>query len=497
MKTHVIRLESHDDVTSIRDKMAWSRATRILLAFPKRRPPNLGLVDLKLILRQAGQLGGQLALVSRERELISDARNLSIPVFSSIAEAQRTPWTLPRRKVGALQQAHRRAEQPASKDVPRTAPVQSMPAWARIAGFILGLTGFFGLILFFVPTATISVLPRRIEQELTMKFWANQAVPAAMANGGMPARLQTIVVEGSQESVGSQETTIAGETATGWLQVTNLTESPVEVPAGAVFLTVSEPEVRFSAQRTVILPAGAGQTAEVPIQALTAGSPGNVPAEAIQAVEGVLGLAISAINPEPIGGGSDRNARAGSEQDYEQLYDSLYTRLAESALQQMETIAGEPQMLVRSSLKLNKVLKNERTPPAGQPADHIRLDLRLEFSALTVVTKDVESTAQMALDVSLPPGYLPLAGGINIINLGEPELDAGGTVRWEGKVTRTIAATWHPQEILPKVAGLPVSQAVSQIADQLDLAVDPEITLFPAWWGRLPFVSFRMKMVEK
>ncbi len=497
MKTHVIRLEPHDDVTSIRDKMAWSKSTRILLAFPKSRPPNLSQVDLKLILRQAAQLGGQLALVSKERELIADARVLAIPVFSRIAEAQRAPWTLPGRKVWPVQKAYRRGEALAKKDAGRSAPGQSTPAWARIAGFILGLIGFFALILFFLPKATIGVTPRRIEQELTVKFWANQAVPAAMANGGMPARLQTIVVEGSRESVGNLETTIADKTAAGRLVITNLTETAVEVPQGTVFLTVREPVVRFSSQQAVTVPAGAGQTVEVAIQALSAGSLGNVPAETIRAIEGVLGLAISATNSEPTGGGSDRTARAGSEQDYEQLYDTLYTGLSDSALQQMESIAGEQQIVVSSSLKLNEVLKKERTPPVGQPADRIRLDLSLDFLALTISTRDVESAARMALDMSLPPDYRPVEDGIDIIQLGEPELDSGGTVRWEGKVSRTIAPTWNPQEILPKIAGLPVSRAAVQIADQIDLADEPEISLFPAWWGRLPFVTFRIRMVEK
>jgi hypothetical protein len=230
---------------------------------------------------------------------------------------------------------------------------------------------------------------------------------------------------------------------------------------------------------------------------LTPGSAGNVPANAVQAVEGRLGLLISVVNPEPTGGGSDRQTRAGSEQDYEKLYDALYTSLAETALRQMETAGGEPQMIVRSSLKLEQILDQKRTPPAGEPADRIRLDLRLEFSALTVAVRDIERAAALALDASLPRGYRPVSTGVHFLHLSDPSLDAGGTARWEGRVTRTISTAWNPQEILPKITGLAAPQAAALIAEQLNLATEPEIVLAPAWWSRLPYVTFRMKVVEQ
>jgi hypothetical protein len=497
MKTHVIRLEAYDDVTSIRDKIAWSRATRILLAFPKRRAPRLNAVDLNLILRQAVQLGGQLAMVTRAPELAGHARSLGIPVFDSIAEAQRRPWTLMRRRRPLTPPAGRETDLAVKMAAVRPIRGSPAPMWLRAAAFILGLAGFFALALFFVPSATIQITPRRTEQVITMQFWANPGVPAAMASGGMPARLETIEVEGSLEGAGSLKTTIADQTAQGKLILTNLSESPVEVPEVTLFQTTGEPPIRFLSRQAATVPGGIGETVEVPIQAMLAGEAGNVPENTIQAVEGRLGLFISANNPEPMSGGSDREARAGSEQDYEMLYDALYTSLAENALRQLEARAGESVVIVGNSLKLERILQHQRTPAAGEPADRIRLDLRLEFSALSIAVKDIERTALLALNASLPSDYRPLGSDVAIFNINDPYLDAGGTVRWESRVSRTVAAAWNPQEILPGLAGLTVPQAAAMLVEQYDLLAEPEITVTPAWWSRLPFVAFRIQMVEK
>ena len=37
MKTQILRLETHDTVTSICDKLAWAQSPRILLAFPREK----------------------------------------------------------------------------------------------------------------------------------------------------------------------------------------------------------------------------------------------------------------------------------------------------------------------------------------------------------------------------------------------------------------------------------------------------------------------------
>ena len=93
MKTQILRLETSDTVTSICDKLAWAKSARILLAFPRRRPPLLDRLDMILIQRGAARVGGQLAISTLDAKIINAARIVGIPVFPSIPAAQRLSWS--------------------------------------------------------------------------------------------------------------------------------------------------------------------------------------------------------------------------------------------------------------------------------------------------------------------------------------------------------------------------------------------------------------------
>src|SRR5512142_1837563 len=92
MKTQVIQLDSHDDIISIREKIAWAKTSRILLVFPRRSHLRLRNLDLRLLRRHAVLLGAQLAFVSRSPELRRLAKEEGIPSFRRVASAQRKKW---------------------------------------------------------------------------------------------------------------------------------------------------------------------------------------------------------------------------------------------------------------------------------------------------------------------------------------------------------------------------------------------------------------------
>src|SRR5512141_519423 len=92
MKTQIIQLESHDDFISARDKMAWSKAPRILLFWPRKGRLLERELDLIALQRYAQSLGSQLGVVTGLPEVRANARDVGLPVFSSAVQAQRSPW---------------------------------------------------------------------------------------------------------------------------------------------------------------------------------------------------------------------------------------------------------------------------------------------------------------------------------------------------------------------------------------------------------------------
>src|SRR6185503_20100483 len=92
MKTQLVHLESHDDLISIHDKMAWAKTPRILLVWPRSQRVDVRPLDLQLLRRHAGSLGAELGLITHDGEILAAARQMKLPVFSTSSEAQLKPW---------------------------------------------------------------------------------------------------------------------------------------------------------------------------------------------------------------------------------------------------------------------------------------------------------------------------------------------------------------------------------------------------------------------
>src|SRR5258708_30758516 len=95
MKLQVIQLEPYDDVTSVRDRLAFVRTERVLLVLPRTATILKRKLDLVLIQREAARRGARLALITRDLDVIDNASELNISTFSSVRASQRGTWKPP------------------------------------------------------------------------------------------------------------------------------------------------------------------------------------------------------------------------------------------------------------------------------------------------------------------------------------------------------------------------------------------------------------------
>ncbi len=95
MKLQIITLDPEDDQVSARDKLAWSKAKRTLLVWPRRGRILTRRLDLALLQRQAKLQQVQLGLVTYDPEVVAHARALGIPVFDSPDHLPETAWKIP------------------------------------------------------------------------------------------------------------------------------------------------------------------------------------------------------------------------------------------------------------------------------------------------------------------------------------------------------------------------------------------------------------------
>ncbi|MBN1149187.1 MAG: baseplate J/gp47 family protein [Anaerolineales bacterium] len=502
MKTHILQLESHDDVISVRDKMGWAKTGRILLVWPERGRVLYRRLDLALLQRHCAALGAQLALVSRDPEVRYHAPRLGIPVFKSLRRAQSSPWRLPRRFRLAGDQANlgglRALLQADSKARPRQLPPRPgvgrsrLTPLARLVFFALGVLALLSIAATLLPSARLRLTPRRQVQEVVIQVQAEPAAQEVRLSGVVPARLVSVVVEGRDSLPVSGSIQLPDRSAIGHVLFTNLTDQPVNVPEGTVVRGLEPGSLRFAVTQAGVVPGGPGESLSLPVRSLIPGSQGNLPAGSLVAIEGLLGTQLGVFNPLPAAHGTDRQEPAPSQQDRSQLSEQLRSALQVTALNELEESLTGDDLLIPSSLRLANTLQEVYEPADAQPADLLELGLQMEYQALIVLGDDLYGLAEVVLDANLPPGYAPVGGDLEVVSLDTPVLGSDGIARWKLHARRRIQAQLPEPEAIRVSMGLDPDLAAERLQAALPLDAPAEILLEPAWWPRLPILPFRI-----
>jgi hypothetical protein len=502
MKTQIIQLDNHDDLISARDKMTWSKAPRILLIWPKKGKLLERTVDLLVLQRYGHTLGAQVGVVSGNAQILGWARELGIPYFHNVTQAQKKVW---RRSRGRKRlNLHFLDRKPAVAGLREqfgliTAGRNVVPEnnWIRVATFSLGVTAVFALALIFWPSAKVSLSPVQREQQLELDFRASPDIPTANASGGLPAVAYTVVVEGSDQERSSGNVAVPSEQARGMVEISNLGDSPLIIPAGTVLTTTGTNPIRFETMREARIAAGMSSKADVEVRAIIPGTGGNTPEGSIRALEGNLGPLVSVDNPKAIGGGSDLFTPGPTENDYARLRERLIDSLHRTAMEDLRRNSGEDQRLLDGTVVVVEVLSENMSPPAGHPGDIARLSMQVEFSAWFVQEEDLQTIARAAFEANQVAGYIPDGNPIKIDFLNQPEVEANNRITWRASVKRSLQAVVDPERSARVVAGMTPENAITLLGNTYLLDEPVQIQLSPKWWFRMPFLSFRISVEEE
>ncbi len=492
MKTQVIQLVPHDDVTSVRDKMSWAKAPRILLVFPRRCRILSQPLDLRLLRRHATTLGTQLAIVTRSGDLRRIAQAVGIPVFNAVATAHHGIWE--GQHLG--EKPRRRTPRPDLRGMRRAA----FPAEARWRSrFVLRLSFFslavlvvLALLLLFLPSASIKLAPKTHQQTLRVAVRASPQVPTVNLAGSIPSRLIFTDLERSKIAAASGSISIPVSPAAGIVHFRNLTTGVVSIPAGTVIRTASDPPVRFATTTDASLAAGVGKTLDVSVQAVLGGASGNLPADSLTAVEGDLGASLNVTNLGPMAGGADRTAPAQTADDRSRLHDALLAEILMECQAALPKTLASGDVYFLDTLAVGRLLSETYFPAEGQAGETLLLDMKLQCQAQYASAADVDTLAEMALDTNLPDGFIPASGEVSAPVAGVPKTDTDGITRWEMQPQRLLRAHLDPLAVIQLALGRSPAQAVRRLSESLPLATAPEIRVKPSWWPWLPIVPFRI-----
>ena len=492
VKTQVIKLDPHDDVTSVRDKMSWAKTSRILLVYPPRSRILRQTLDLRLLQRHAVALGGQLAIVVRPGGIRRTAQELGIPVFKSALIAQRKNW----QALSSTEKPVRRVPRADLRQL-RAEVYQDEAPWRNLLGirllfFSLGVLAVLILLLLFLPAATVKLTPATQMQSLAISASASPKVARVNLTGSLPARLTFTVLKRSKTVPVSGLLIIPNVPAVGMVRFRNLTIGVAGIPSGTVVRTISSPPVRFGTTIDAVVAAGVGKTMDVPVQAIEAGSSGNLPVDTLVAIEGDLGTSLAVTNPGPITGGSDRSAPVQTAGDRSRLRAALVSEILEQCKTSLPKSIGQGDTYFPDTLAVGQVLSETYFPAQAQTGETLSLTLNLQCQAQYASAEDVNSLARLAMDATLPVGFEPVAAALTTLNSSTPLTDAGGITRWKVQAQRLVHARLNPLEATQLIQGRSPAKAGRRLAESLQLAEAPKITLVPAWWPWLPIVPFRI-----
>lgn len=489
MKTTLLQLEAHDNLISVRDRMAWAKTPRILLIWPRRlreaSQVEIRPLDLTLLRRQAVALGAQIAIVTRQSEIRNAAHSLEIPCFSNLAQAQRQPWKNPspaplpaRRKIDLRRLRAANPGDPFPLHLP-----------ARIGVFALGVFALLLIFFTFLPAAQIRLTTTPRPQQLDFSLAADPAASGVTPDGRIPARPLSLDLELSASAPATDFLTLPGARAEADVLLTNLSAASVALPAGVILLTRARPPLAFETLEAVTVE----KTAHARARALQGGLAGNVPAGEISAFQGQSGLLLSVTNLQAASGGEEETQPAPGAADREKLRAALLAQLRQQAPAQFSAALETDDLLLDASIQLQQILLEEFSPPPGAPGKTLRLRLRARFQAFFAAQTDLAQLAALALDAALPPDFTPRPGSLELTSLSAPrQLD--GLYRWQLRAARAIQPRLDVTQAAFLARGQTPRRAAQILSAAYPLAGPPTITHQPLWWPWLPFLPLRISV---
>ncbi len=490
----VAHLEASDDAAAIRERLRSAQAERILLVVPQDCPGLDSLVDLKLLGRQVIALDKQVALVTKDRKLKELAQGLGFHTFSSVERGRRADW-----QDSKLLANHFLAASPryrsASDAVPVPVATEALGLGEKIlfAFIFLAMLAFLALTLIvFVPTATVTVRPVTYPVSTTITIQADPDLEGVdFINLRVPARVVETEFVGSDEIATTALRDEPSIRAIGEVVFTNRRPQATTVISGTIVSTSAGTTVRFRTMQEAALPPRVGGRARVPIEAVEPGPSGNVAAYTINAVEGPMDRQVNVINAAPTQSGAMSQVTYVTNADKEQLRETLLQRLRQEGYDSLAAELNESESLPPESL-LAFVLSETYDKFPGEVADSLELHMRALVRGTVIDREDAELLGLRMLQEEVREGF-QLLPEETVFQIGEvSEADYDGTLTFE---MRTEGLTWEEIDqtaIREGIKGKSMTQAEEYLQRHLRLVEEPSVQISPEWWGRVPWLLFRI-----
>lgn len=502
-----IQLDTSDDVPSVRDRLSFIHGKRVLLIWPEEGTVLTRKLDLVLIQREAMRRAIRLALVTHDPQVIQHARELSISTFETIGASERSRWKRGRAKVFTTRFQRPTAEIEAADLMPIASRVraevpESSHLWKLVGRFIaltLLIVAALALMLALLPGAQVSISLARQQVTAEVLLIADPAVPNIdFENNIIPATRLSVTIEEKASIPTSGRQDLADVPASGTVVFVNQTDAAVTIPAGTRISTSAGTPIYFRTTAEAVVNAGAGQQAEVPIEALqeSAGGIGNVGTGLINTVIGDLSPRLTVRNLNPTTGGISRSLNAVSAEDRARLLAILRQQLQARAYVEMLPRLDQSQFLILETVRIVEERDDWTTFSAdtGTVADVLELTMRAVVEAVVINERFGQQITFTQLARQIPHGREIQPETIAYERGPVDAVYQNGQVSFSLRGSGWIQGQINVPALQERLVGLTPAEAEAYLASELDLTdgTTPRIEITPAWFGRMPLLPLRI-----
>lgn len=517
--TEILEVNPEATLAAVHRQLLRLRRRRVALFLPDDWPELQNIAQVRLLQRQAQRQRCDLGLITRDEQIHQLAQSVGIPAFVKAEEALQSEWRMqppapllhPRRLAAALPAAPRwRRRQIIDRETTpsyyrsrqkrirsEAAYRQPVPLWlswlgTSLAGLLIaGAVAFF--VFYVIPAATITLIPGREPLAVNVQVTANPFLDAPDLDfNQLPARL----VETNINETGKLAATGTRQKATGKAQggvvFSNLGQNPVRVPAGTIVSTSTGNAINFRTTTNVEVPGGFNQQATAPIEALEAGTQGNVRANTINTIGGGYNLRVRVTNPGGTGGGGSQLTRIVTQEDRDQLLADLLARAEARAAASLQESVATGEWLSPESVQ-TFITSQAFSAFNDEEADELELTLRLLVRGVAVDQTLLRELLLNTVQQAVPERGKLVASTLAALRQPGAEFSQGAVT-----FTMTVAADYvipiDPVEVRTAIAGLPPDEARALVQQRWQLAGPPVLHRDPEWFATLPPLGNRIQV---
>jgi hypothetical protein len=493
MKGSIITLLPEDDANSVRDRIEWAKAERVVLVLPQAWRE----LDFERIKRAGNQLGVEVAIASNDLQQRLAAREVGLIAFNTVEQATQHRW-VSNDEVEPIERPSppRRFKPNTLRQFFPTRNWLSIGLRFVVALVALGVVVAAGLVL--SPKAKISMTASSQPISTITSVTIDPATTEVdLANRVIPARRIDVVVEDrlGVETTGKRK--IDRYRAQGRVTFFNNLSTPYLVPRNTVVRTggLGNP-ARFVTLGDVEVPGGG--RADAGIEAVDEGGIGNVPANSINQVEGVPSLAVRVINAGGTGGGGGDTVRAVTQADLDKVKRQLRQKLFGEAVEKMRQLpdaANSNLYIVPETLFIADVQDESADRFVTEQADVVNMSMRLQVAALAVLPSDLNAIAENVLRKKVPKGFGLLSA--RALRGDAAEEGTGNRTEYFIVAQGVAGAEIDESKLKRMIRGKTRAEAQTLLLQSYALNSSPRIVVEPSWWvnwvDRLPWVTLRIQ----